>query len=237
MKKKMIIAGICAAGLFAAAGCGAALPDMTEEQEDAVVEYAAEIVMRYTRDYDSRLVDLSLYEEKEETPETGEDNGEEESVPETSDTPVTDISQGASEGDMARLLLPEGMDLRFTGYRITDTYPDGDDANPYFALDASAGNRIVVLEFDLENGTGARQEVDIYSLAPRFTLLINETEKTPVLATMLLDDLSTYVGSVEAGETVRLVLTAEAGEELAGNISSMRLSATVNGNSVVIPLE
>ncbi len=237
MKKKTIVTTICIGSLSVFSGCGAALPDMTKEQEDAIVEYAADVVMRYTKDYDSKLVDLSLYAEETQPEEPEEVPPEEETPSQTPDTPVVDISEEEPEGDIAQVLLPEGITLRFTGSRAVDTYPDGDSANPYFAMDASAGNKMLVLEFLLGNTTGETQEVDLYSMAPRFTLLINDTEKQPVLATMLLDDLSTYMGSLEAGEEVKLVLIAEIDENLAESIETLRLSVSAGGNSVVMPLQ
>ena len=63
--KRQKIYGIIILCLIVFTGCGATLPPMTEAQQDAVAEYAAALVMRHTRDYSSRLVDLSLYEEKE----------------------------------------------------------------------------------------------------------------------------------------------------------------------------
>lgn len=237
MKKKTIVTTICIGSLFLSAGCGATLPELTEDQEEAIVEYAADVVMRYTRNYDSKLVDLSLYEEETQPEETQEAPPTEETSPQTPDTPVVDISEEEPEGDIAQVLLPEGVTLSFTGSRAVDTYPDGDSANPYFAMDASAGNKMLVLEFLLSNTTGETREIDLYSMAPRFTLLINDTEKVPVLATMLLDDLSTYMGSLEAGEEVKLVLIAEVDESLAESITALRLSVSAGGNSVVMPLQ
>lgn len=235
MRKTKVMIGICIWSLLGITGCGAALPEMTQAQEDAIVEYAAGIVMRYTRDYDSRLVDLSLYEPHvEESKDT--DREEQGGMDPVEDTPVVDSSAGESVGNIAQVLLPENIDIDFTGYRLVDTYPDGDNDNPYFALDASAGNKFLVLEFAMSNHTGTDQEIDIFSLAPRFTVLINETERRPNLTTMLTDDLGTYVGSLRAGEEVELVLLVEIDSTLAGEISQLRLSVTTSAGSVVMPL-
>lgn len=239
MKKTKVIVGICITSLLGITGCGATLPELTQAQEDAIVEYAATIVMRHTNDYDSRLVDLSLYE----TPGTEQDSPEETESKEqggmdpVADTPIVNTPSGETAGNIAQVLLPEGMGLRFTGYRTVDTYPDGDSSNPYFALDASEGNKYLVLGFVMRNDTGTEQKIDIFSRAARFTVLINGTERRPALTTMLLDDLGTYVGSVGAGEEVELVLIAEIDNTLAGEISELRLSASAGEDSVIMPLE
>ena len=54
---------------------------------------------------------------------------------------------------------------------------------------------------------------------------INDTERTHVISTMLLDDLSTYVGSLQAGEEISLVLLAEIDNTLD---SIEKLELTVN---------
>lgn len=240
MRLKKIILGICIGSLFCITGCGVAFPEITQEQEDAIVEYAANVVMRYTRNYDSRLVDLSLYENPVEKPEEDkEDKSEEQGgMDPVADTPVVDSSSGETVGNIAQVLLPEGMDIRFTGYRLVDSYPDDDSGNPYFAMDdASAGNKYLVLGFTLSNNTEAEQRTDIFSMDARFTVLINGTERKPVFTTLLLDDLGTYVGTLGAGEEVELVLLAEVSDTLAGEISELSLSATTSTDSVLMRLE
>ncbi|MCH5269497.1 MAG: hypothetical protein J1E83_01990 [Lachnospiraceae bacterium] len=239
MKKTKVFAGMCIASLLGITGCGATLPEMTQAQEDAIVEYVANIVMRHTNDYDSRLVDLSLYEDNGTEQDSSEetDKKEQGGMDPVADTPIVNAPSGETVGNIAQVLLPEGMSIRFTGYRTVDSYPDGDSSNPYFGLDASEGNKYLVMGFAMSNDTGTEQEVDIFSMAARFTVLINGTERRPALTTMLLDDLGTYVGSVGAGEEVELVLLAEIDSSLAGGISELRLSASAGGNSVVMPLE
>ena len=244
MRTKKMILGICIGSLFVITGCGASLPEMTREQEDAIVEYAADIVMRHTKDYDSRLVDLSQYEDPVDEPDDVE-QGNQGGMDPVTDTPIVDSSAGGSVGNetdsevgsIAQVLLPEGLDIRFTGYRLADSYPDGDSENPYFAAFATEGNIYLVLGFVLSNNTGAEQEIDINSTQARFTVLINGTERRPVYNTMVLNDLGTYAGTLGAGEEVELVLLPEIEDALAGEISELSLSVTANGNSVVMPLE
>lgn len=245
MRTKKIILGICIGSLLGLTGCGDVLPEMTQEQEDAIVEYAANIVMRYTKDYDSKLVDLSLYESPvEELQDTSQkEQGGMDPVADTpivdspSDAPTVDSQTGEKAGNIAQVLLPEGMDIRFAGYRLADSYPDDDSNDPFFALDASEGNKYLVLQFVLSNNTGTEQATDIFSTAARFTVLINGEERRPALTTMLLDDLGTYVGTLGAGEEIQLVLLSEIDNTLAENISNLRLSVTTNAGSVVMSLD
>lgn len=241
MKKREISCGIAALCTILFTGCGAALPQMTEAQQEAVAEYAAALVMRHTRDYSSRLVDLSLYEEKDteetEEPEPG-------GMDEIADTPIIDnIGNSDANGDetayqsVDSLLVPEGVLLTYTGSSLLDSYPDSSsDDTPYFALDASTGKKLLVMTFSLQNITGEEKGLDINSITPRCAVRINDTERTHVISTMLLDDLSTYVGNLAAGEEISLVLLAEVDDTL-GTIEKLELTVSTETGSAVTLLQ
>lgn len=239
MKKREISCGIAALCLILFTGCGATLPSMTDAQQDAIAEYAAALVMRHTRDYSSRLVDLSLYEEKEpETIEEPESGG----MDETADTPVIDNSDNNNIDETVyqsidALLVPDGVVITYMGSRILDSYPENqEDDDLFFALDASTGKKLLVLRFSLQNTTGEEKNLDIFSVAPRCTIKINDTERTHVISTMLLDDLSTYIGSLAAGEEISLVLLAEIDNTL-DTIENLELTVSTSEESAVTLLQ
>lgn len=241
MKKRGISCGVAALCMVLLTGCGAALPPMTEAQQDAIAEYAAALVMRHTRDYSSRLVDLSLYEEKEpeetEEPETG-------GMDETADTPVIDnTGNNDNSGDamayqsIDSLLVPEGVLINYTGSALLDSYPDSSsDEAPYFALDAATGKKLLVMTFSLQNTTGEEKNLDVNAIAPRCVVRINDTERTHVISTMLLDDLSTFEGSLAAGEEIPLVLLAEVDDTLE-TIEKLELTVSTEAGSAVTLLQ
>lgn len=241
MKKRGISCGVAALCMVLLTGCGAALPPMTDAQQDAIAEYAAALVMRHTRDYSSRLVDLSLYEEKEpeetEEPETG-------GMDETADTPVIDNTGNGDNGGDAMayqsidpLLVPEGVLINYTGSALLDSYPDSSsDEAPYFALDAATGKKLLVMTFSLQNTTGEEKNLDVNAIAPRCVVRINDTERTHVISTMLLDDLSTFKGNLAAGEEIPLVLLAEVDDTLE-TIEKLELTVSTEAGSAVTLLQ
>ncbi|MGN1149033.1 MAG: hypothetical protein ACI4TB_11445 [Lachnospiraceae bacterium] len=236
MGKRKITCSILLLCLVLFSGCGEKLPQMTEEQENQIVEYAAGIVMQHMRDDESRLVDLSLYEEKpedvpqESEPETGK-------MDETADTETIDITGEGNFGTLDELLVPQGISIIYTGCKIVDSYPDDESGNPYFALDASTGKKLLVMQFSLQNMTETEIEVDIFSLFPKFTVTINGTEKESVLSTMLLDDLSTYIGNMAGGEEVALVLLTEVDSSVSEMIDSLQLKVKTDDGSVTTLLQ
>lgn len=234
MRKQRIFCSILITGLVLLSGCGS-LPELTQEQENAIVEYAAGLLIKNMKDYDSRLVDLSLYDEVEESTETPDE--EPEGMDEIADTEVIDKVEDESYGSFDSLLVPEGVTITYDGYRIADTYPDTGDQNPFFALDATEGNRLLVLQFTLTNTTSEEKEIDIFGKLPKCVVTINDTTQGITLSTMLLDDLSTYVGTLAAGEEVPVVLLAEMETSTLEQIGSIKVKVFTDDDSVTTLLQ
>lgn len=236
MKRKKGFCAVLLIGVTLLSGCMKPLPEMTAEQEDKIVEYAADAVMAYVDNQGSRLVDLTLYDEKKEQDDINEkeDSGK---MDATDDTEIIDIGEGTESGSLDELLVPEGVTITYTGYRMTDSYPDDYNGNPYFALDASAGKKLLVLQFTLENTTGAVQEIDIFSHALTGTVTLNGKDKLTVLSTMLLDDMSTFVGSLGAGEKIALVLLTETEDATPETAEKLQLKIKTDVGNVTTTLK
>ena len=63
MKKKLT--GGIAAALIAVVmtGCGNTIPEMTEAEQELVVEYAANTLLKYDKYYERKLIELTLEQE------------------------------------------------------------------------------------------------------------------------------------------------------------------------------
>lgn len=235
MKNRMIACGIAILCLAFFAGCGSKLPQMTEDQKDQIVDYAANIVARYMKDYDSRLVDLSLYDDISiELEIEQEERTEPEGMDPTIDTPIIDIVEEEHFGTLESL-VPEGISITYEGSIITDTYPNTGEANPY--LDAYEGKTFLVLKFELKNTSGEKININNLSYGAIYTVKINNTNKANILSTMLLDDMSNYVGSINAGEVKSLVLLAEINKEIADQIDGLQLIMVTEAGSETIILQ
>lgn len=211
MKKGLALGITAAVGIGFFSGCGDRLPAMSYEQEKIVVEYAAQALLHHMKNYESRLVDLSLYGEEQTEPE----NPDAGKMDPTADTDTTDVSEEPQAPStnmqatlsLGELLMPEGTEITFTGYRIADHYPESD--TPVFVLDADEGKKLLVMSFEVANRTDTEMTVDLLSQEVVGEIELNGTEKTKVLSTLLLDDLLTFAGNVEAGGSRELVLIAE----------------------------
>ena len=222
---------ICCFGL-----CGCTeYPGMSEADYSLVAEYAAGILLAHSDTDENRLLDVEealriLEEEKaaeEIIPEEPVEEPEEEPVveePSQTDTPVIDNTEQNEEISSAPINDAMGVDVltvQFNGYDISKSYPDG--SGSFFALDSGDGNKLLVTKLILTNNTDTGVDINMLEKNVSFKVSLDGKGYKFVLSTMLLDDLSTYVGTLGSGNSVELVLISEWKEEDLVNISNPTL--------------
>ena len=174
---------------------------------------------------------LVLEEEKQAEAETDPEDEKEEPVVEPEikeepiqpDTPVVDNTELQDETTypINDVMGMELLSVQFGGYEVKDSYPDGSGA--FFALDATEGNKLLVTKIILVNNTDNSVDINMLENDVSFKMSLDGSGYKFALSTMLLDDLSTYAGSLSAGSTVELVLISEWSEDALNNISAPTL--------------
>ena len=230
---KMLVAGT--ALILLLTGCGNQIPDMTEEQMQMVGEYAAITLLKYDADHRSRLVDMSVIEvhdarEKEIQEKMAQLQAtiEPEGMKPVEETPTMEAGQGTENSSSGIRLeefynFPEGMNIIYQGEEICDSY-SGDASVDAFSLDATQGKKLLLLKFEITNQTGNNQQIELFSKSTVYRVTINESYSKNALTTMLTDDMSTYMGTVSAGESKEVVLIAEIDKNSAETITSVSLN-------------
>lgn len=228
-------------------GCGSSLPDMTQEEEQMIGEYAANLLLKYDANNRSRLVSRKEVEAREEELQQKEETKNLESTQEgmepVEDTPVIEIGQesiGAVTGTASLeevFEVPEGVEIVYQSNEIVNSYPQEEDMSSYFSLDASEGKELLVLNFLIENPLQSDQYVDLLSSNTVIQVTVNGSERYNVLTTMLINDLSTYMGDVPAGGNVDAVLLAEVDSDISDEISSLSLSLKNDSKTCTIQLQ
>lgn len=246
MKKGFLV--LCIAIILS--GCGSEFPDMSEEQSREVAEYAAGLLMKYDEHHESRLlIDAELEKElkrlealftrKAELAEMEEKLKEEKETAkeEQKETTVTMPEEEEEKGQYVEEFFGlEGVTIRYGGYHIADAYPESDE-EIYFGMQATAGNKLLILEFVAKNETASEISVDMISVAPRFKVGINEESPRFALSTLLMDDLTNYRGTLASGEENALVIIAEIPEEMAEKIESVEAIMQKGTNSATILMD
>lgn len=209
-KAGTVLCGILVTALLS--GCGAAMPDLTQEETDLISEYAVGILLKYDKYHSSRLVDTTVYdvvveEIPEETPEAEPESP-------VSDTEVVDVSQdvepSAPPTTIEEYYGIQGITFQYLGYDLTQSYPsDVSGENLFFAMDATEGSQLLVLRFMATNVTSADQTLNMLSYGTKFRVSVNGGAGQSVLTTMLLDDMQTYNDVIPAGYSIELVSIVE----------------------------
>lgn len=252
MKRIMtVFLSLLIAGAFLT-GCGQnEMVELSEEQQTQVAEYAAGLLLKYASNYHSRLVDseeelIALADKRAHKEELQakanamkQQEAQEEQAAEVSNnqsTGVVDMSgDSAANVTMEDILDTVSVTITYNGYELLDSYPEESEDNYVFAMDATQGNKLLVMHFTMTNVTAESMEVDIASAGCKFLCKVNGEGYHNVLTTMLLNDLAAYKGTVDAGTSQDVVLVLEVPEDT--QIQSLELLMKKGTQQVKMSLE
>ena len=250
VKKGIVILGAA----LLVSGCGANMPELTEEQNKQVAEYAVGLLMKYDSHHENRLLnDTDLEKElarlealaqrkaelaaAEQARKEEKEKEKEKADQELAETPVIGQGESAPSGSYVDEFYGiEGISIRYQGYDIMDSYPPVNDGI-YFMMNANSGNKLLVLKFLAQNTTGEERELDMISLKAQFKIGINGEGERYALATLLEDDMANFKGTLGGNESVTLVIIAEIPQETANNVGSISVSMQNETNSAKTLLE
>jgi len=204
-------------------GCNTYL-EVTPEQHAQIVEYAAGLLLKYDRFYDSNLVTIALPTPKPvATPTPPEPITDD---PDDGKPPVISGSPSSVDTnihlDLTDVIGKEGLVFNYAGSLVTKQYPN--EVVPgeyYFAISATQGSNLLVLRFNVTNTTSRDIELDMMEHDLRLRIGYNGENISGVLFTLLEYDLSIFQGLITAGETIELVVLCEAAISDSSEIQSI----------------
>lgn len=218
-------------------GCGVTPYELTQKEENIIVDYSAHIVTKYNSYQKEGIVYIA-----QEELEAPVDEGAQEDIPE--DMPVPEegdpaASGGESEGTedfvpqttLTELFGREGISVNYTGAYLTDSYVDDVD----YSVEADAGKIYLVMNIDITNSTGSDVSFDNLVASPQFKVTVNDTETASSAMTFLSEDFSIYEETIEAGSTKATVLLFVLPDSVT-EIQNILLEVKVNDGSYQIIL-
>lgn len=269
MKRIRALSIIVILSLFAV-GCTKTI-ELTDEESKLVAEYAAELLLKYDRNsnskyYTDEYADRDPYatteyittEEltTEEVEDTTEGTEETASTTEVADSTGTDAQEGVVNSnvnttedvsgivadadktyDLAGFIDQENVYIRYDYYMVLDEYPSYGQDGMFITIEAPQGYKLLVLKFKIENKTNEAQEVDLYSKDVDYRIIVNDSKSAKQMLTILIDDLYTYEGTVDASLYDEAVLLFQVSDDIALNIEDLKLKATYNDQDVIISLQ
>lgn len=237
MKNIIKIGAVLVASATLFTGCGDPMLPLTEDEESVVVNYSAGILAKHNSFQQEGMT--AIYPDEEETEETEEpkeaeepeedkDEEKQENKKETSqkeEQPKEEAEDGKKQLTLTEALSVPKVEFSYHDYSTTESYRQGD----YFSLDANEGNIFLILNVNMTNTGNKAVECDLMSKQPSFILNLNEEPGIQNQMTILANDLSTYKGTLEPGQTEAVILLFEVPKKTAENISTMKLSLESNG--------
>lgn len=227
-------------------GCGQTVPELTEEENEIITEYAVSLLLKYDKNYNSHLVDLSAYEEsiaESENEEPAEDMIPDEELPEENvEEPATEIIDATEEIEAQASSIEEfygieGFSFQYTGYDLVSEYPaiTENSADAFFAMEATPGMQLLIMKFQVTNQNGMDSMLDTFQYGMKVRITVNEEDPKSALSTMLLNDLQSFRGTLEAYGQTELVTVIEVPEGT--SVGDLSLILRSDSDSATLPLQ
>ncbi|MBO6196728.1 MAG: hypothetical protein J6O03_04500 [Butyrivibrio sp.] len=164
------------------------------------------------------------------TAETGE-NTEEETGAES--TEAIDPDAITLSSDESQEIMPD-IFLSYQGYSVSSTYPESSKS---YVVNADKSKKLLVLRFDLYNGSDAGKNVNLIPLGLSFKILLNGTDIGYSSVTFLPNDLSSYVGTIDSRAHESVVVLTQISDKDSTMIESLGMIVTINGQTQTVILK
>lgn len=220
-------------------GCGSQIPDMTEEQREAISEYAVQLLLKYDTNQTSRLVDVDTLEREPETTKPPKPSVTQPPVgmDETEDTPVIDLTgeETGSVGDIhAALGLHDDISIEYINCRTEQQYVD--ELLQELVIEAKEGKVLFVCDLALVNDGNQKQSVDMLRNNIQYALRLDDIQLNCMI-TMLSSDLTTYLGILDPDQSQKVVVLTEVEKEKLEQAEEICLYVQSEMGKGIIPIK
>ena len=183
-------------------GCGTSLYELTADEEALIIKYAAHFIAKHNI-YQKDGISIEVAEDETEIDDS-------QTPGDTEEPNQGEVNKDPSIGEA--LNLPKGISLVHQ-----ESYVANNITIPGYSVGTEEGFTFYILKFQMKNDTDATIDVDIFSKNVSFKLTSGKTVLTskndPIVS------LTSYVGSVKAGESVEVYLLFKVKEADASKIS------------------
>lgn len=241
MKKRQIrLAAIMMSAMFVLTGCGLVAPlhEMTDEERDIVVHYAAYVVGKHNIYQKDGMTNANPEEWLEEQEDNLEEIAEEAGDTDASISNTGGAEQTQQSKPQKKISLAESIGLKkkasvtYQGFRTGESYQEGS----YYSLNTVVGKKFLIMNFTIKNTTSKEIKVDAFSKTPMYAVSVDGKEEIQAEQTFLTYSLSTYQGKLKSGESVDVVLLFEIPAEQAEKIKDVTLTLRQKGVNYLVEL-
>ncbi len=208
-------------------GCNSKVPDLTPEQTALISEYATYLLVKHSELSERSLLDEQELEEgilKEAQEKERKMKADE--IAQTYLHPEVEMVDGVTQeesddtdSEQESVVLPSQTVAEFLGedsfvidyesYELCESYPAESEDEFYMAMDATPGRQLCIVKFAVRNITPEDRELNMLGKKGNYMLNMPDGETISAQTTMLLDDISSFKGSIVANATEQMVLVFE----------------------------
>lgn len=236
---KMILLTAAVSSTFLLGGCGTAMYELTDDEQDIIAHYAAHALAKYNVYQKDGMTDASLDDPKKDKRTDDSEKTEETKNEQTTEQNTDSQGEAQNSGDTQEHAISladaigHGNDLSVTyeGASIEQTYKNDEISS----VAAPNGSVYVVMKFQVTNNGQNDVSVDTLSYGPAFTAQIGDSSVKAEL-TILTNDFSTYQGTIDAGQTVENILLFKVPDSITQVPDNVTLSVDVNGSTSKVGL-
>ena len=124
--------------------------------------------------------------------------------------------------------------LSYQGYSISSSYPESSKS---YVINAEKGKKLLVLRFDLFNASDSEKKVNVLEKNILYQIILNGKNLGYTSVTVLPNDLSSYVGTIDSKAHESLVILTEISEEASKEIKSLGLIVAFDGMEQTVTLK
>lgn len=226
MGKKIRIFALLAAAVFLLGGCGTPMYELTEEEQDLIIQYSAYVLAKHNIFQKDGMtsavpVEEQASEQSTQEPET-EAGTEEENNPQTPPGQTDSSGENQSGGEMTlaeAIGHKDDLSVSYDGYKVVSSYK----VENYFSVNAEPGKKLVVMNFTIKNTGDKTVKLDLLSGESVFYGCFDGENQIAEHESFGLNSLSSYEGKIKAGKSQKTILLFQIPEEQGKTINSEQL--------------
>lgn len=228
--------------------CSDSIPELSDDEMKQVEEYAASLLLKYDKNYkqsilDEEAVQAELEELERKAQLQAQIKAQKEAEQAVKENEEAEQGSGEGSGDaissepvyanIAQFLGYDNVAIDISNIVVSANYPSDIAENDWQGVARAAnGNKLVAFEFDVNVIDGDSAELDIPNKGIKASVKIDGRYTKAPLTTLLANDFMFYRGTVNYGETAKIVLIIEMPEMEADEMTSAVLTLKCGGEKI-----
>ncbi|MCM1105606.1 MAG: DUF4352 domain-containing protein [Blautia sp.] len=238
MKKGKCLLSLAIMAALLLGGCGTPLYELTDEEEDLIVQSAAYMTAKHNifqkdgmNNARPKVQDDTEASWPQETEAAEEEDSWQEGVAGGSGG-ESSAAQGGEVSLAESIGYKDRLTVAYEGFSLMDIYQE----EGYFSLNAGEGNTFVVMRFTLKNPEDEELTVSNFGKGYAFYLRDEGVEHIAEKQSIIADSLASFEGTIPANGSAEAVLIFEITKEQAELISAPKLTVEYENTAYSVSL-